>query len=95
MQPSPETRRSTDQSPDLPPLALTDAQMSAIWAASHPIAPDRRVDFLTDVVRELAALPMVGDGVLHRIVTAVQRKYFDPPLESHHGRSHGVGKYAR
>ena len=78
-----------------PPLALTDSQMDAILAASHPIAPDRRSDFLAAVARELAALPMIGDGNLHRLIMSVQKKYFHPPLETEeHGRR-GVSKYAR
>ena len=74
------------------PIKLSDEAMSAVLAASHPIAPDRRADFLADVARELAALPLVGDGIVHRVITVVQRKYFDPPRDtgfdiSHRGNS--------
>jgi hypothetical protein len=74
------------------PVRLTDAQASAVFAAAHPLASDRRSDFLTDVARALSRLPMVGDGAVHRVVIDVQRKYFDPPIETaaHHG-----GKYSR
>jgi hypothetical protein len=85
-----QTRSSTDE---LPPLYLSDEQMSAVLAASHPIAPARRVDFFVDVVRELSALPMVGDGVVHRVIVDVQRRYFDAPLEA--DERHRVGKYGR
>ena len=64
------------------PIHLSDDQMSAVWAASHPLAPSVRSAFLADVARELAALPAIGDGAVHRIVTLVQRKYFDPPSDS-------------
>jgi len=30
-------------------------------------------------VRERARLPIVGNGVLHRIIMQVQREHFDPP----------------
>jgi len=63
--------------------------MSALLAASHPLPPDSRSAFLEHCARELARLPIVGDGVLHRVVMRVQRQYFDPPDLSAHtpGRS--------
>jgi hypothetical protein len=67
----------------MPPLCLTDEQMSALLAASHPLPPDSRSAFLEHCARELAQLPMVGDGALHRVVMAVQRLYFDPPDFAH------------
>jgi hypothetical protein len=79
----------------MPPLALTDAQMDALLAASHPLPCHARAAFLEHCARELAALPELGDGVLHRVVTQVQRIYFDPPLSTESGRRRmpGVGKY--
>lgn len=65
------------------PIQLSDQQMDAIFAASHPLPPDRRSDFLAAVARELATLPLVGDGAVHRIIMDVQRRYFDPPDLSH------------
>jgi hypothetical protein len=61
------------------PIALTDDQMSALLAAAHPLPADSRSAFLEQCARELAHVPMVGDGALHRIIMAVQRQYFDPP----------------
>jgi hypothetical protein len=74
------------------PIKLTDNQMSAVLAASYPLSPDRRSAFLADVARELASLPEVGDGIVHRVIMARQRVYFDPPIDKMGG--HGVGKYA-
>jgi hypothetical protein len=77
------------------PLGLTDGQLNAISAASTPLPPDVRGAFLETCAREIAALPMIGDGSLHRLVMIVQRRYFRPPLETEeHGRR-GVSKYAR
>jgi hypothetical protein len=84
--------RSTDD--ELPPVRLTSQQMDAVLAAAHPLPHDRRADFLIDVVRQLSALPEVGDGAIHRIVTVVQRKYFDAPIETEPHHRHG-GKYGR
>jgi hypothetical protein len=80
------------------PLALTDAQLNAIIAASTPLPPDLRPAFLETCAREISGLPMVGDGSLHRLIMIVQRRYFKPPLETeehdHGARRRGLGKYA-
>jgi hypothetical protein len=44
----------------------------------------------TKATRELAALPEVGDGVLHRTIALIQRQYWDPPQ---FGRTAGWHKY--
>jgi hypothetical protein len=69
------------------PISLTDAQMSAVFAASHPLPADRRNAFLEDVARALACLPEIGDGAVHKIIVQIQRKYFDPPLSTHVGHN--------
>ena len=61
------------------PIKLSDEQMTAIFAASHPLPPDVRGPFLEACARELAALPEIGDGAVFRIVTMVQKQFFDPP----------------
>jgi hypothetical protein len=43
--------------------------------------------------RELAQLPEVGDGAVHRTIMRVQRLYFDLP-DLNRGAA-GIGKYAR
>jgi len=71
------------------PIALSDDQMSALLAASYPLPPECRSAFLEACARELARLPEIGDGALHRVIMAVQREHFDAPLETRTG----VGKY--
>jgi hypothetical protein len=66
-----------------PPLRLTEDQMNALLAASKPLPADVRSAFLEHAAQEIAALPEVGDGALHRVVMRVQRLYFDPPHLSH------------
>jgi hypothetical protein len=61
------------------PLRLSDAQLNAILAASHPLQPHRRGAFLEACAHALAQLPELGDGAVHRVVMAVQRRFFDPP----------------
>jgi len=53
--------------------------LASLLAASHPLPPDSRSAFLEHCARELARLPMVGDGVLHRVIMQVQKQHFDPP----------------
>jgi hypothetical protein len=62
-----------------PPIALSEAQMLALPAASHPLPPDARPAFLEACAKEIAALPELGDGALHRTIVRVQKMYFDPP----------------
>lgn len=74
------------------PIRLSDDQMSAVLAASTPLPPDLRGAFLETCAREIAALPMIGDGILHRVIMNVQRRYFRPPLATE-VTGHKVGKY--
>ena len=53
--------------------------MLALPAASHPLPPDARPAFLEACAKEIAALPELGDGALHRTIVRVQKMYFDPP----------------
>jgi hypothetical protein len=62
-----------------PPIALSEAQMCALLAASQPLPPQSRGPFLEACAREIANLPELGDGVLHRTIVRVQKLYFAPP----------------
>jgi hypothetical protein len=64
------------------PIALSESQMCALLAASYPLPPRSRGPFLEACAREIANLPELGDGVLHRTIVRVQRMYFDPPFFS-------------
>jgi hypothetical protein len=58
-------------------------------AASYPLPPACRRAFLEHCARELARLPVVGDGAVHRVVMT-QRLYFDLRLllaGPEHGRT--------
>jgi hypothetical protein len=48
-------------------IALTDAQMSALLAASYPLPSASRPAFLEHCARELSAMPAIGDGAVHRV----------------------------
>jgi hypothetical protein len=61
------------------PLALSDSELTAIMHACRPLQPRDRDAFLRDIANELAALPVLGDGVVHRAIVTVQRRHYDPP----------------
>jgi hypothetical protein len=75
------------------PIALSEAQMCALLAASHPLPPAARSAFLEHCAREIATLLELGDGALHRLIVRVQRMYFDPPDLD--GRMPRVSKWER
>ena len=64
------------------PIALSDDQLDAVMRAATPLQPRDRGPFLEELARELARLPDIGDGSLHRIIMTVQHKHFAPPRES-------------
>jgi hypothetical protein len=61
------------------PIVLSEAQMLALLAASHPLPRDCRGAFLEACAKEIAALPELGDGALHRTIVRVQKAFYDPP----------------
>jgi hypothetical protein len=75
---------------DISPVSLTDMQLDAVLAAASPLPPDRRSEFLAEVARTLANERVIGDGLLHRVITHVQKRFFDPPDL---GGFNGASKY--
>jgi hypothetical protein len=73
----------------MPPLALTDEQMSAVMRGAAPLRPQDRDAYLRQVAEQLRGQEPLGDGVVGRVVRDVQRKFWDPP---HLGQA--SGKYA-
>ena len=66
----------------MPPLQLTDDEMSVLRSLAGPIDHARRPEFLQEVAQELEARRQageVGEGAVHRIARALQRKYWEPP----------------
>jgi hypothetical protein len=49
-----------------PPIALSEAQMCALLAASYPLPSAARSAFSNHCAREIANLPALGGGELHR-----------------------------
>jgi hypothetical protein len=62
------------------PLALTDSEMTIVFAAAQPLDVNARDAFLHEVAERLASLPERGDGLLYQIVREVQRRHRDAPI---------------
>jgi hypothetical protein len=63
----------------MPPLRLTDSQITSIFAAARPLAVQDRDPFLQEVAGLLQGIVDPGDGDVARAIRTVQRKHFDPP----------------
>jgi hypothetical protein len=66
----------------MPPIALTDAQLDAVFRACAPLQPDARTAFLLDLAAALQGQGNLGDGTVFRLIREVQRRHFDPPLST-------------
>ena len=76
--------------PPIRPLALTDAQLTAIMSAAEPLEAHDRTLFLEDVAAALQGLVEIGDGLVHRVASEMQRRYWRAPDLS---RSKDVSKW--
>jgi hypothetical protein len=77
----PEARRGIRR---IPPIRLSDAQLSAVFDAAKPLSVASRDAFLLELAAALAGIVDPCDGDVSRAIRAVQRKHFDPPeLRAH------------
>jgi hypothetical protein len=56
-------------------LRLTDDDFQRLMQAAKPLPVSDRDRFFNDIAAELGHHEVVGPGLLHRIVTEVQRRY--------------------
>jgi hypothetical protein len=56
-------------------LRLADDDLARLMEAARPITVADRDAFLKDVAAELGQHEVVGPGLLHRIISKVQRRY--------------------
>jgi hypothetical protein len=61
------------------PIALTDAELTAIMVAAQPIPVDRRDAFLQKVARRCARALRSVPGPCIGAIALAQREFFDPP----------------
>jgi hypothetical protein len=62
----------------MPPIKLTDEQLTVITRGAEPLHPRDRSDYLRAVAAELNGHE-IGDGVVGRVVVLAQARYFRPP----------------
>ena len=65
-------------------LTLTDHDFDRLIQAAKPIPVPERHAFLKDVAAELGQHEVVGPGLLHRVISEVQRRYIAT-------REHAIG----
>jgi len=63
----------------VPPIKLTDDELSAVMRAARPIAVDRRDEFLQRVASNLQDCVEIGPGSVHRAIAEAQKKLMDYP----------------
>jgi hypothetical protein len=68
-------------------IALDDDELDAVMAATRPLPPRARGEFLRAVAAEIEQHHQRGPGAVYRACRELQRKFFDPPDLS------GVTKY--
>jgi hypothetical protein len=78
----------------MPPVRLTDSELSAVFAACRPLPVEARDQFLVDVAAALQGRPEPGPGDVYRAVVEAQARHFDPPVFGA-GNRVGQGKYHR
>lgn len=63
----------------MPPIKLTDAELDAVLAAARPLDVRVRDAFLQAVADALQGYSEIGPGLVGRVVSQIQKQYFDPP----------------
>jgi len=58
------------------PLALSDSEVTTIFALARPLSPDQRDIFLQLVAQQLNGRGEIGDGALFRLCRELQRQVF-------------------
>lgn len=74
----------------MPPVKLTDDELTAVMSAARPLPIEMRDAFLHAVAHELSSRNVIGPGTVHQVCRELQRHFFDPPDLS---RASGVSKY--
>jgi len=61
------------------PIRLTDLQLTQVMRLARPLSVNVRAAFLERLASELCVLGELGDGVVFRTASRIQREFFDPP----------------
>jgi hypothetical protein len=70
----------------MPPIELSDDELSAVLSAARPLPSERRDEYLQAVAAALQNCREIGPGVVYRVVAEMQRAFFHPPVLDHRRR---------
>ena len=76
----------------MPPLKLSDDELTAVMTASRPLPVEMRDPFLNAVARELAGYKVVGPGTVHQVCREQQRIFMNGAWPEF-SRAAGSSKY--
>jgi hypothetical protein len=71
---------------------LTPAELDLINYAALPLERRQRDAFMTAVLAALEGVPELGPGVVHRVIRATQRQFWDPPVTCIGRPGHSTGR---
>ena len=69
----------------MPPVRLSDDELSAVMSAARPLPLELRDPFLQAVAHALAGRDVVGPGTVFTVCRELQRQFWDPPDLEHRG----------
>jgi hypothetical protein len=72
----------------MPPIRLSDAELTQVFRCAAPLAPADRDQFLQEVAARLSAIADVGPGAVYKACVEVQRKLMSYPDLGGSGRWH-------
>jgi hypothetical protein len=76
----------------MPPIRLTDDELSAVLAAARPLDVRMRDPFLRAVAHELQGCSEIGPGVVHQVCREQQRVFMNGAWPDF-SRASGSSKY--
>lgn len=81
--------------PPVPPLRLSDDELTAVMAAARPLPVGSRDAFLQSVAHELQGCGEIGPGIVHQVCREQQRAFMGmgphwPDLSNVSGPGHGT-----
>jgi hypothetical protein len=63
----------------MPPLKLSDSELTQIFRCAQPLPVGDRDAFLQAVAERLSGVVDVGPGAVFRVCAEVQKQFFNPP----------------
>ena len=74
------------------PVSLSASELALIHHAAAPLDRNRRDAFIEAVLAALEGVSELGPGVVHRVIRATQRQFWEPPVTSQGKAAHFPGR---